>query len=98
MSSTGRPSSPPLALTSSPDLQRGEHLLADRRHAAGQGHAEADLDRIGGHGVTRPGGQLTVLMAAHFTQAIRIANRGYVIVHGKIFSRAAPRRSSTTTT
>ena len=29
--------------------------------------------------------ELTVLMAEqNFTQAIRIANRGYVIVHGKI--------------
>ena len=31
-----------------PDLQRGQHLLADRRHAAGQRHGHADPDRIGG--------------------------------------------------
>ena len=33
----------------------------------------------------KPRYQLTVLMAEqNFTQAIRIADRGYVIVHGKI--------------
>jgi len=31
-----------------PDLQSGEHLLADRRHAAGQCHAQANPDRLGG--------------------------------------------------
>jgi hypothetical protein len=32
-----------------PDLQRGEHLLADRRDAAGERHGHADPDRVGGH-------------------------------------------------
>ena len=42
--------------------------------------------------------QLTVLMAEqNFTQAIRIADRGYVIVHGKIaFEGESPTRSTTT--
>ena len=31
-----------------PDLQRRQHLLADRRHAAGERHAQADPDRLGG--------------------------------------------------
>jgi hypothetical protein len=31
-----------------PDLQRRQHLLADRRHAAGERHAQANPDRLGG--------------------------------------------------
>ncbi len=36
-----------------PDLQRGQHLLADRRHGAGKRYAQADPDRIGGFGRVR---------------------------------------------
>ena len=46
MNSTGRPSSPPLALTSSRQmLDRGLQHLAGRRAAAGEREADADLDR-----------------------------------------------------
>ena len=31
-----------------PDLERGEDLLAGHRNGAGQRHAEADLDGLGG--------------------------------------------------
>ena len=42
--------------------------------------------------------QLTVLMAEqNFTQALRIADSGYVIVHGKIAFEGDPPTSSTTT-
>jgi branched-chain amino acid transport system ATP-binding protein len=41
--------------------------------------------------------QLTVLMAEqNFNQAVRIADRGYVIVHGKIAFEGVPPRNSTT--
>ena len=43
--------------------------------------------------------QLTVLMAEqNFTQAIRIADRGYVIVHGKIAFEGSSTTNSTITT
>ena len=43
--------------------------------------------------------QLTVLMAEqNFQQALRIADRGYIIAHGEIvFEGAAPTRCATTT-
>ena len=41
---------------------------------------------------------LTVLMAGqNFHRAVRIADRGYIIVHGEIASRAGPSTSSVRT-
>ena len=65
-------------------LMSAPRIAADRR-AIGRAGAAAGRRTIDKIKELKDGYQLTVLMAEqNFTQAIRIADRGYVIVHGRI--------------